>query len=254
MKSEDISAAEQWMLDEIIEQIPVPLTAFRHVLMSNADVLLPAICDSLGAQIGPVNGCPRLDFDGTPYMGPDHYEDPDWFRRIWSIPENQDRARRSHKLTEGEACMIVPLERVEGILEQYVERDPEEMSTEECVDWLISYRHLAPWMIVLLDSEVLTPLLFISEETAIIQKVAKTVREVSPASLISVWTGTETTLKLNEIGKLELRSQKKLRRKGKQRRAAKPQVDFLVNMWYYNTTQTLRGSDDAMPRNRLGSG
>jgi hypothetical protein len=70
-------------------------------------------------------------------------------------------------------------------------------------------------MIVLLQSEYHAPLLFISEEMATVQTVAETIRKISPASLMSVWTGPETALKLNEVGKLELRAQKKLRRKGK---------------------------------------
>jgi hypothetical protein len=217
MKNENIPAVEQWMLDEILQQIPAPPTTFRHVITSNADVLLPAICDALGAQIALLNWSPQINFDGTPYMGPRRYEDPDWFRRIWSIPENQDYARRGHKLTDSETYTIVPLDPVERILEEYVVcADPVDgQLPEDEVGWLITHRHLSPWMIVLLQSEYHAPLLFISEEMATVQTVAETIRKISPASLMSVWTGPETALKLNEVGKLELRAQKKLRRKGK---------------------------------------
>lgn len=209
------NAPEQWVLDKICEQIPMRQNTFRHVLTFNADVLLPAICDALEAQIGPLNRPPRIDLDGTPFIGPDQYEDPDWFRKIWAIPENQNIARKSSTGSEQEACMIVPLDSVERILDEYVGwRDPVNgLLSEECVDWLVSHRHLAPWMIVLLQSDDVRALLFISEDLATVKVVDKTVREVAPASLITMWDGHETALKLDEIGQLEQRAQNKRRKK-----------------------------------------
>lgn len=178
-------------VDEMLRGQAASLTSFRHVLMLNGQKLFRSIVEAHTERVAVLGQSPRFDVDGSPFLGPSWYDDPQWFSDIWSADGNQSLAMAGCLESDETPIAIIPVYSYGAIMGAYKQFEIESGDFEHMIQWAVGVRRLVPWIAIPLEASRFNPILIISREPNAIERVVRSVISLSAQSLVSVWAGPE---------------------------------------------------------------